>query len=203
MTPLTFSTPLAGGLRASRRWCVLAVAALLLPAAALAGETQAPVTVTKVDGAYVVRAEFVVPQSPDDVLAVLSDYENIPRFLPDIRRSLVRSRDGARTVVEQEAVSGMMMFSKTVHLVLEIDESADALTFRDICGQSFEHYSGHWQLSRAGDSTMVRYELRARPAFTVPEFVLRRLLKRDARETISRIAQEIARRAAMVAFTSR
>jgi hypothetical protein len=49
----------------------------------------------------------------------------------------------------------------------------------------------------------VRYELRAKPAFAVPDFVLRRLLKRDSRETITRIAGEIGRRARPAAFAAR
>jgi ribosome-associated toxin RatA of RatAB toxin-antitoxin module len=200
-------TRLAGGHRAPRLPFVLAFGALLCsPLSAVAEEARrAPgmVTVSKADGVYLVRAQFAVPQPADEVLAVLTDYDGIPLFLPDIRRSVVRSRDGARAVVEQEAVSGMMLFSKTVHLLLDIEESPEALVFKDTCGRSFDTYEGAWRLARVGDATEVRYELRAKPAFAVPDFVLRRLLKRDSRETITRIAGEIGRRARPTAFTAR
>jgi hypothetical protein len=71
--------------------------------------------------------------------AVLTD---IPRFLPEVTSSEVRERSERRAVVEQEAVSRMMMFSKKVHLIT--------------------------------------YELTAKPSFDVPEFILKRLLKRDS-----------------------
>jgi ribosome-associated toxin RatA of RatAB toxin-antitoxin module len=205
MTRLFIAPRPAGGHRAPRLVRVLSLLALLLsPATALADErAAAPVAVTKANGVYLVQAEFTVPHPPDDVLAVLTDYDGIPQFLPDIRRSVVRSRDGERVVVEQEAVSGMMMFSKRVHLLLEIEESPDALVFKDTYGQSFERYEGAWRLARIGDTTVVRYELRAKPAFSVPEFMLRRLLRRDSSETIERITAEIARRASLAAFTSR
>ena len=199
-------TRLAGGRRAPRPPCVLvAVALLLLAGSAAADETggRGPVTVTKTDGVYLVQAQFVVSQPAAAVIAVLTDYDGIPRFLPDIRRSVVRSRAGSRTTVEQEAVSSVMLFSRRVHLLLEIDESTDALVFRDTSGRSFERYEGAWRISPAGDATLVRYELQAKPAFSVPEFVLMRLFRRDSRETITRIIAEIARRAGPAAFTSR
>lgn len=199
-------TPLAGGHRAPRPLHVLAVAALLaFPAVTAASGPvgDPPVTVTRAHGAYVVQARFVVAQPAAEVIAVLTDYEGIPRFLPDIRRSVVRSRDGSRTTVEQEAVSSVMMFSRRVYLLLEIDETSDALVFRDTSGRSFERYEGSWRVSPAGEATLVRYELQAKPAFSVPEFVLMRLFRRDARETIARIAAEIARRAQPATLTSR
>lgn len=199
-------TPHAGGHRAPRLPRVLATAALLLfPVAAAAGERDggAPVTVTRADGAYVVEAQFSVSRPAAEVITVLTDYDGIPRFLPDIRRSVVRRRDGSRTTVEQEAVSSVMLFSRRVHLLLEIDETSDALVFRDTSGRSFERYEGAWRVSPSGDATLVRYELQAKPAFSVPEFVLMRLFRRDSRETIARIAAEIARRARPAALTSR
>lgn len=202
----TFFTQLAGGHRAPRLPRVLAIAALLVsPVVAAAGEREggAPVTVTRADGVYAVRAQFEVAQPAAEVFAVLTDYDGIPRFLPDIRRSVVRGREGSRTTVEQEAVSSVMMFSRRVHLLLEIDESPDALVFRDTSGRSFERYEGAWRVSPAGEATLVRYELQAKPAFPVPEFVLMRLFRRDSRETIRRIIAEIGRRARPVAFTSR
>jgi hypothetical protein len=43
--------------------------------------------------------------------------------------------------------------------------------------------------------TTITYELSARPASDVPEFVLKRLLKRDSGEMITRLRQEFAARA--------
>ena len=45
------------------------------------------------------------------------------------------------------------------------------------------------------DGTRITYELSAKPAFSVPEFVLTRLLRRDATQMIDRLRQEISRTA--------
>jgi ribosome-associated toxin RatA of RatAB toxin-antitoxin module len=146
-------------------------------------------------GAYAVTARFEVPQSPDVVLAVLSDYEQIPRFMPDVRISTILERAPGRLVVEQEAVSKFLMFSKQVHLVLDVTETENALRFVDRCGKSFKSYVGAWRTERKGAGTVVTYELTAQPGFDVPEFILKRLLKRDSGMMISRLRSEFAARA--------
>src|SRR5687767_5547300 len=126
---------------------VLAAALAVALAGTMTETGPAPtVTVREERGVYSVSARFYVPEPPAVALAVLTDYENIPRFLPDIRSSIVRERSTGGAVVEQEAVSGTMGFSKKVHLLLVIAESADAIRFHDRCGRSFETYRGSWRL---------------------------------------------------------
>jgi hypothetical protein len=88
------------------------------------------------------------------------------------------------------------MFKKRVHLLLEIVETTNALRFRDLCGHSFARYEGAWRLSEASGGTEIVYELTARPAFDVPDFVLKRLLKRDSGLMIQGLRREIEHRGA-------
>lgn len=167
---------------------------------AMAEAGPAPtVTVREERGVYSVSARFHVSEPPAAALAVLTDYEQIPRFLPDVTSSVVRERTEKRAVVEQEAISRMMMFTKKVHLMLEIFEGGDAIRFRDRCGRSFEKYDGAWRVTASGTGSDVLYELTAKPSFDVPEFILKRLLKRDSIRTIERLAAEITSRAARAA----
>jgi hypothetical protein len=153
------------------------------------------VSVREGRGVYTVEAQFEVPQSPAVVRTVLTDYAQIPRFMPDVRTSVILHRTGNSAIVEQEAISKVLMFSKRVHLVLEVTEDADTIGFRDQCGQSFSLYEGTWSFSERGALTVVTYKLTARPAFEVPEFLLKRLLRRDAGQMIDRLQREVARRA--------
>jgi ribosome-associated toxin RatA of RatAB toxin-antitoxin module len=152
------------------------------------------VTVREEQGVYTVTARFLVAQSPSVALTVLTDYEQIPRFMPDVRASTVRERGSGWAVVEQEAVSAFMMFSKHVHLILEIEERPDALIFRDRCGRSFSRYEGTWRLSPQDGKTSITYELVAEPSFDLPGFMLKRLLRRDSTQMIDRLRREIAAR---------
>ena len=165
---------------------------------AAAASIPADVTVHEHDGVYRVTATFTVERSAPVVFAVLTGYEQIPRYMPDVRSSRVIERSDGHAVVEQEAVARMLMFSKRVHLLLDVREEPHLIRFRDRCGKSFAYYEGAWTLSAAnaaeGDRVSVRYELAAKPSFDVPEFLLKRLFKRDAQEMIRRLRDEMTRR---------
>lgn len=159
-------------------------------------ELQPTVTVREERGVYSVAARFVVPEPPAIALAVLTDYERIPQFMPGVETSVVVERDADRAVIEQEAVSRLMMFKKRVYLLLEVVEGPDTLRFRDRSGRSFARYEGKWKLCEGNHGTWISYELTAQPAFDVPEFLLKRLLKRDAALMIDGLRREIVSRRA-------
>ena len=154
------------------------------------------VNVNESGGLFRVAAAFTVPQAASFARAALTDYRQIPRFMPEVRTSQVLERGDDRTVVEQEVVARFMMFSKRVHLVLEVQDGGAAIRFKDRCGKSFAHYEGMWTLAERDGRTHITYELAANPSFDVPEFLLKRLLKRDASQMIERLKTEIAARAA-------
>ena len=172
-----------------------AMAAVLTAAIAFA-RPAAEIAVTKAAGVYRVTAVFTVPSRAGTVAAVLTDYERIPEFMPDVKTSQVLERTESGLLVEQEAAAKFMMFSKRIHLVLDVSEDRGTIRFRDRCGKSFAQYEGVWRLSGGGDTTTVVYELSAKPSFDVPAFVLKRLLKRDAAAMIERLQNEIVARAA-------
>lgn len=175
---------------------LLTMVAALAATIVFASPAAAPrIAVTEAAGRYHVTASFSVAAPKATVAAVLTDYERIPEFMPGVKSSQVLSRTAAGLVVEQEAVAKFMMFSKTIHLVLEVSEDGSTIRFRDRCGKSFAIYEGTWRLTDAGGSTAVVYELSAQPTFEVPGFVLKRLLKRDAALMIDRLTAEILARA--------
>ena len=187
-----------GGRRSACRR-IAAAGLLLLSAATLpalaAAQDEPSVAVRESGGVYTVAASFTVRESPSFAVAALTDYGAIPRFMPEVRTSHVLERRDDRAVVEQEAVARFMMFSKRVHLVLEVQEGRDSIRFRDRCGRSFARYEGVWTIAEQAGSTSITYELAAKPTFDVPEFLLRRLLKRDASQMIEHLKAEIQARA--------
>jgi hypothetical protein len=148
----------------------------------------------QVDGTFTVTATFEVAHTMPLAAAVLTDYDQIARFMPDVRKSVVVERQGGGAVVEQEAVARLMMFSKRIHLLLEVDQGEAVIRFRDRSGRSFKRYEGSWRLAAVNGRTTITYELTAQPAFDVPEFLLGRLLKRDAKRMIQGLRLEMARR---------
>ena len=173
---------------------LLLTSVAVLAATLVIRAADAPVVRVQEDssGAFVVTARFQVAEAPDTARAVLTDYANIPRFMPDVRASEVIDRQDGLVRVSQEAVSEYLFFSKRVHLTLDVEEGAQTIRFRDRCNKSFHVYEGAWTLTPHEAGTELAYELTAKPAFSVPGFVIRKLLNRDARVMIERLQTEIA-----------
>jgi ribosome-associated toxin RatA of RatAB toxin-antitoxin module len=188
MVPNARYVAAAGRISARRLFICVALAATTMTAAA---SDNAAVAVTEQAGTYRVTATFAVSEPAPTAMAVLTDFERIPKYMPDMKTSTVLERGDAGLLVEQEAVARFMMFSKRVHLVLRVIEETGVIRFRDECKKSFEVYDGSWTVRPAGNGATITYQLDAKPSFDVPAFVLRRLLKRDATELIARIRNEI------------
>lgn len=182
--------------RARARRLFVCAALLVMAVTTLAASDHADVAVTERAGTYRVTATFAITEPAEDAMAVLTDFERIPKFMPDMKTSMVVERSGAGLLVEQEAVARFMMFSKRVHLLLRVIEEAGVIRFRDQCGKSFALYDGSWTVQPSSAGATITYQLDAKPSFEVPAFVLRRLLKRDATELIARIKAEIRERRA-------
>lgn len=178
-----------------RQGLALTVLLLLASVVSLVSSDGEGIIVQEKQGSYRVMARFIVAQAPDQVLNVLTDYERIPAYMPDVKVSIVRTRSPGQALVEQEAEGRVMMFSKRLYLLLDIREKPDQLTFVDTSGRSFSNYQGSWQVMGTDAGTAVSYQLDARPAFDVPKFVLMRLMRRDARQQIEHLRTEITTRA--------
>jgi ribosome-associated toxin RatA of RatAB toxin-antitoxin module len=189
-SPITTMT--AGGHTSARR--LACVAAWAIVAATLSAGGGVDVRVQEEKGTYRVTAAFEVKQSSATAYAVLTDYEQVPRFMPDVRTSVVRERTPERILLAQEAVAKLMFFSRKVELLLEVQETTDTITFKDTSGKSFTTYEGSWTLSAREDRTLIGYTLTAKPTFSVPKFILAKLLKRDAGRMIEGLRAEMAKR---------
>jgi ribosome-associated toxin RatA of RatAB toxin-antitoxin module len=190
--PTTQRQSAATGGHQARRFVMFGmfVAALLLGKVSLTA-SDSEVAVHEKDGVYEVRAAFSVPRPASVVVAVLTDYASIPGYMPEVRSSQVLERDSDHAVVEQEAVARFLMFSRRMHLVLEVNEASSTIEFHDRCGQSFERYEGAWSMSEKDGQTRIAYRLTAKPSFDVPDWLLSRLLKRDATQMIARLEAQI------------
>jgi len=192
---------IGGGRRARRRFVRLAAATAVMTVLAGAGLTSAfgespRIRVREEHGVYQVAARFVVPRPAPVALTVLTDYDRIASFMPNLTKSQVLSEEGDTTVVEQEAVAKLAMFSRRIHLLLEVRQEGGEILFRDRCGRSFRTYEGVWRVTPNGETAVIEYELAADPAFAVPGWVLKRMLQRDAKQMIEHLQTEIASRAA-------
>ena len=167
----------------ARQSFVVARRLLLASTAAVpAASTQpAPVSVRGDRGVYRVAATFATPQPIAVALAVLTDYEQIPALharrpqqpRPRARRRPRRRRagsGGALDVLLQAGPPGARGAGSAGEHPLP----------RSLRARASSATKGTWTLREQDGHAVIGYELLAEPGFDVPEFMLTRLLKRDA-----------------------
>lgn len=124
-----------------------------------------------------------VAASSQAVLALLRDYSQRERFLPDGWRYL-------RTVGEQHGVGAQMEIEMrigpgpTTHLVQLLSAGDD---FIDEGPPGGENYLTTWTVQARGEDTIVQVEMRFSYGGLVGEFFVRRRLRRALRQMLQRL----------------
>ena len=154
------------------------------------------VSVNETQGTYSVRGELVTHAPLAVAWSVLTDYDHISSFVRSMKTSVSEQRPDGRLVVRQVAVAGLFPVRKTVHIELEVSEEAGrSIAFHDVLLRDFHTYAGAWDVTADSSGTRVYYWLEASPKMFVP-FAGRSVMTRSARDLLSQVGAEIARRAA-------
>jgi uncharacterized protein YndB with AHSA1/START domain len=152
-------------------------------------------TVDDHDGLYQVRGSFTVAASVDTVWAVLTDYQGIPRFVKSMKSSVVERGPEGQRVVRQDAAQHVLLFRKTIHVALEIQEDRPfRVGFQDVLKRDFHVFEGAWTVESNGGTVTVRYALDARPTTQPPGMIGRMVMSGGARDQLEQVRAEILRR---------
>lgn len=166
-------------------------------AEAAGSRSDVVVHVTRDRGDYVVEGRCRTAASAAAAWAVLTDYDAIERFVPSMRESRVTERTGNHLLVEQIAIGRLFLFSRKVTVVLFVEEEPPGtIRFEDVLRRDFSMYRGEWRIEERDGGREIFYRVTARPSFRVPDMIARGMFARTARELLSEVGAEIARRAA-------
>lgn len=175
------------------------ITAWLLPCALLAAApcaAQEPGVVARRDGeAVVVEAVIELAVTPEQAWGPLTDYDNLARFIPDMRESRTVERTGNRALVDQKGSAGFFFLSRSIEARLAIEESPHAwITARAVSG-SFREMQGRYDLEPLADGVRLRYTGRFVPDFRMPEFLEKLAMRRAIARQFGAMAREILARA--------
>lgn len=170
------------------------VAALLLAA------TPEPEVTQKVVGTmgniYLMEGSFEVHAPSDVVWSVLTDYASHPRFVSDLKSSVVKERKTGVTMVAQEAIGKVAMFSATVQMLLAMKETPGAeITFSDTLRKDFELFEGKWTMTPGPKGLHVSYALRCTPRARAPGFIMGPIMEESTKRLMVAMRTEIEKRA--------
>lgn len=185
------------GTQRSGRWWMVCVFAAGLICGARPGRAADDVilTVARAKDGYRIHGSFTTAAPRAVTWAVLTDYDDLDQFVSSMRTSRVLRRTRDSLIVEQVAVGRVFLFSRTIHLVLEVrEEPFDTIRFADISHRDLRAYRGEWEMHDVPGGTRVDYNVRAAdPGGS--SFFAERGIRGVSRGLLHEIKQEIEKRA--------
>ena len=126
---------------------------------------------------------------------VLTDYNNLARFVPGMQTSQIVSGPGEPLLLKQTGQSGFLLFTLPIEVVVRIAETPlEVIRFEAVAG-SFKNKHGEWRIERKDDATLLIYQANIVPGFWVPPLLGTAVIRQDVRNKLTGVAQEMQRRA--------
>ena len=128
---------------------------------------------------------------------VLTDYENLSRFIPNLSTSELIQRQG-QTVRLQQVGSQQLLglrFSAQVQLELTEFPQDGLLQFRMVKGD-FRRFEGSWQIRQRPDGSSLLYELTVQGCLGMPIALIEERLRDDLSSNLKAVVLEAHRRKA-------
>jgi len=136
-----------------------------------------------------------VPADSRTAWSVLTDYDNLSRFVPEMLSSRVTSAPGQPKRVEQRGKSGMLSFFTPEHIVLQMEETPhERIKFNKVAGD-VRSMRGEWLIVGNGNPVKVFYRARIVPKVPLPPLLGATMIEMDVESKLAAIRREIARRA--------
>jgi len=125
--------------------------------------------------------EIYIDSQPKKVWTVLTDYDNLKNFIPNIIESGLLKDKGDEKIIVQTVRTGIFLFKKTSHIKLKVkEEHCKHIYFEQISGD-FKVYKGEWILEyyQEAQGTFLTFKAEVKPDFFAPLFITRHVQKRD------------------------
>ena len=154
------------------------------------------IRIARNQGAFKIDASLRVEAHHHIAWQVLTDYNNLARFVPGMQTSQVVSGPGEPLLLKQTGQSGFLLFTLPIEVLVRITETPlEAIRFEAV-GGSFKNKQGEWRIERQADATLLIYRASITPGFWVPPQIGTAVIGQDVRNKLSGVAREMQRRAA-------
>lgn len=156
---------------------------------------QVNVTVdNSADGLIAVQANALIEASADVVWEVLTDYEHLAGFIPNMRSSRIVSAPGAPLLVEQKGETGFLGYRFPLEIVFGIESvPLQEVKFRAVSG-NLQAMKGSYRLEAFGKATRLSYSAHFHPDFWVPPLIGPSIMQAEITRQFDGLLAEVARR---------
>ncbi|WP_020656412.1 SRPBCC family protein [Massilia niastensis] len=170
------------------------------PVAAQSGAPRFELKVERLDGTegdrvYQITSSGTVTATPAVVWRILTDYNHLADFLPNLISARVVSRHGDRVIVEQLGAARFLFFSQTIHLVVQVDERPPDRIDISLIDGDMKVYRASWALSPGAGATGTRvvYNATIVPKFDVPGIVGTDVVRKDVARMMAAVLLRLDR----------
>jgi len=128
---------------------------------------------------------------------VLSDYDHLAKFIPDMKSSRVVSRSGDRVLVEQKGEFGFFFYRQPVDVTLEVlEQPRRRIVARRIAG-NIRELETRYELETSDAGVRFDYTGRFIPEFSLPPLIGMPIVRRIVERRFRAMVDEILRRDAL------
>ncbi|HEX7649461.1 MAG TPA: SRPBCC family protein, partial [Noviherbaspirillum sp.] len=184
---------------AGTRWIVF-LSMLLACGASAQDRSHVDVQVRRTRGEgmswFDINASGFVSATPQDAWKVLTDYERLPQFVPELVESKVVKRNGNEVLLEQESRAGFLFFSYRLKMAVRITEQPYSAIDIKLVSGSMKQYEARWELDGAAQEhgrrcTRIRYRARMEPEFFIPPLIGEPFVQASVTRTVDAVVKEI------------
>jgi ribosome-associated toxin RatA of RatAB toxin-antitoxin module len=132
------------------------------------------------DGVTGMKSIVFINATPHTVWKVLTDYNNLKRYIPRMVESDLVAEKGTLKVIDLIGEFRVLLFKKTIRVSINMREKFPYRIDYDKISGDFEVYKGSWILQPYSiDGTILTYESEIKPSFVAPKFILQGILNND------------------------
>ncbi len=170
---------------------------LAMATSAFAQSARPEVEVKRIDTdgeqVFVVTASGTVKASPAAVWKVLTDYEAMPDYVPDMDKSKVISRAGNRVLIEQAGVARFLFLSRAIELVVHASEEPISSIDIKLVSGDMKLYSCRWEMTPVPETggTRIAYSGKMVPKFYVPGMLGSNIIRRDIERMMKAVLERL------------
>jgi carbon monoxide dehydrogenase subunit G len=150
--------------------------------------------VTKDSDAYVADIVMFAPVPTGVAWAVLTDFDHMANWVPNVRESKVLATDGNVLTIEQQGVAkfGLAQFPYVSVRQMTLDPQ-NSVAVKQIKG-SMRRLESMMRISPEGDGTQLKYHLEVVPSGLAAAVMSKDFLQHEMTEQFTAIVQEMVRR---------
>jgi ribosome-associated toxin RatA of RatAB toxin-antitoxin module len=154
-------------------------------------------TLSKLEGRQRrVEATIHLAHPVEAVWQVLSDYDRLSDFIPNLAKSCKIPHPEGGVRIEQVGAQNLRIVTFTARVVLDMaEEYPSAIRFNMVEGD-FKGFSGAWLLQRipglGGEGTLLTYTLDVWPKATIPVIAIEQRLKKDLPQNLHAIRDRLS-----------